>query len=319
MERKSEFDVPAVPVVRLDVSEVEAGRIVKEACTEYGFFYLEGHGLSEKDLDEHLRQCRRFFQLPEETKRSCLLNQNHRGYTPFCSETLDPEHQSKGDTKEGYYIGKEIDDTSEKKEWPLHGANVWPDEELLPGWKSHMLNYAESMHHVAKKILRLLSLALYLPPEYFDDKFSDPLMTLRLLHYDATESKPSEGVLGAGAHTDYGMMTLLLTDSQPGLQVLIKDSWVDVPPRPGALIVNLGDMLERWTNGKFRSALHRVVSQAGRERYSSPFFFEANYDALVACLPSCCIDEPAKYPPVTMGEHLLSKYAQTYKDEKVQS
>jgi len=319
VDTMSEANAPAVPVVRLDISEEEASRIVREACTRYGFFYLEGHGVSEDYLDEHLRQCRRFFELPLEAKLSCLLNEDHRGYTPLCSETLDPEHQSKGDTKEGYYIGKEMKENSGKEHLPLHGANVWPEEKLLPGWKGHMLSYSKTMHCLASKILRLLSLALDLPPHYFDDKFSDPLMMLRLLHYDATESEPSEGVLGAGAHTDYGMMTLLLTDSQPGLQVLVKDSWIDVPPRAGALVVNLGDMLERWTNGRFRSALHRVVNQSGRERFSSPFFFEPNFETLVACLPSCCKDEPAKYPPVIMGEHLLSKYAKTYKSGGAQS
>jgi isopenicillin N synthase-like dioxygenase len=118
-------------------------------------------------------------------------------------------------------------------------------------------------------------------------------------------------------HSDYGMITLLLTDENPGLQIQLKDSgdWVDVPFRKNAFIVNLGDMLERWTNGMFRSTTHRVITDGKTERYSLPFFYEPNFDTVVTCLDVCCSKEnPPKWGPITSGQHLLDKYHATHAD-----
>ncbi|GFH20353.1 oxygenase-like protein [Haematococcus lacustris] len=150
-------------------------------------------------------------------------------------------------------------------------------------------------------------MSLELEAEYFLPFFSRPLLFLRPLHYHAVLSSPGQGIFGAGAHSDYGMLTLLITDDQPGLQIhMPQHGWLDVPPRPGCFIVNLGDMLERWTNGRYRSTLHR-------ERYSLAAFLDPNFDARVECLPQCCsADRPARYPPTTAGQHILDKYAATH-------
>lgn len=141
------------------------------------------------------------------------------------------------------------------------------------------------------------------------------MAALRLLHYSARVSDPGNGVFGAGAHSDYGMFTFLVTDETPGLQVLLEGQWVDVPPLQGAFIVNLGDMLQRWTNDAFRSTLHRVVNRLGQERYSAPFFYEPNFDTHVTCLPGFSSpDNPPRHPPTTSGEYLLGKYMRTHKD-----
>lgn len=139
---------------------------------------------------------------------------------------------------------------------------------------------------------------------------------LRLLRYDAVKSLPEEGLYAAGEHTDYGMIALLVTDGTPGLQVLLKSGqWIDVPHRKGAFVVNLGDMLERWSNGLFCSTPHRVLTQGLSERYSVPFFYEPTFDARVACLDVCCSeDNPPKFEPTTSGLHLMEKYRQTHAD-----
>eukprot|EP00882_Tetradesmus_deserticola_P026949 GHRQ01029774.1.p1 GENE.GHRQ01029774.1~~GHRQ01029774.1.p1 ORF type:complete len:192 (+),score=75.26 GHRQ01029774.1:466-1041(+) len=163
------------------------------------------------------------------------------------------------------------------------------------------------------RLLRLLALSLALPADYFAPHFTHPMVALRPLHYTAEVSAPASGVFGAGAHSDYGMLTLLATDEVPGLQVHLDGSWQAVQPLAGAFIVNLGDMLERWTNGLFKSTLHRVINTTGQERYSIPFFFEPNFTTRVECLPCCVTEErPPAYPPTTAGEHLLAKYAQTH-------
>lgn len=161
-----------------------------------------------------------------------------------------------------------------------------------------------------------MALALELPKNFFDKDFNDPMALLRLLHYAAVESIPDKGIYAAGEHTDYGMITLLLTDQTPGLQVLSKaGQWIDVPHKKGAFVVNLGDMLERWSNGLFRSTPHRVLMRGDSERYSIPFFYEPTFDARVVCLDVCCSDDnPPKFEPTTSGIHLLNKYRETHAD-----
>ena len=225
-----------------------------------------------------------FFELPAEAKQALLATPatNNRGWTPLGEETLDPARQSRGDTKEGYYIGREVAAGSAEAALPLHGPNVWPPDALLPGWRATMERYAAACRELGMRLTRLLARALHLEPGFFDapGRFDKPQYFLRLLRYSAEASAPAEGVFGAGAHCDYGMWTLLATDDNPGLQIQPRvggadGPWLDVPPRRGAFIVNLGDMLERWTNGVCLSTRHRVVNAAGRQRLSMPFFFGA--------------------------------------------
>ena len=232
-------------------------------------------------------------------------------------ETLDPSVQKKGDTKEGFYIGTEITKGDSRFDpSKLRGPNQWPDRSQLPNFRSTMEDDFEKISSVGFQVVRLLALALGLDEDYFDSAFQEPMAALRLLHYAKEESKPEDGIYACGAHSDYGMITLLLTDQNYGLQVLTKENqWVYVPPKPDALIVNLGDMLERWSNGLFRSTKHRVLTSGDTERYSIPFFYEPDFDTVVACLDVCCSEaNPPKYPPTTAGHHLLDKYRQTHAD-----
>jgi isopenicillin N synthase-like dioxygenase len=161
----------------------------------------------------------------------------------------------------------------------------------------------------------LLAKALGLDKNFFDQHFQEPIASLRLLHYAERESNPDNGIFGCGAHSDYGMLTLLLTDENEGLQIIHEGSWIDVPPRPDAFVVNLGDMCERWTNGLIKSTTHRVISTGKGERYSIPFFYDPTFETVVECL-DVCTDEnnPPKYPPTTAGQHLVDKYHQTHAD-----
>lgn len=222
----------------------------------------------------------------------------------------------------GFYIGTDIG-TSDPRYNPakLRGPNQWPTPEVAPGFdcttfRSTMEEYFRQMKALAMRVVQLLALSLNLPATFFDDSFLEPIASIRLLHYAPVPSKPEDGVFACGAHTDYGMITLLLTDDNRGLRILTKDNvWIDAPPMPDTYVVNLGDMLERWTNGLFRSTLHRVLTAGNRHRYSVPFFFEPTFETVVTCLEGCCSDDnPPKYPPTTAGEHLVSKYKQTHAD-----
>jgi isopenicillin N synthase-like dioxygenase len=325
--------------------------------------------ISHKLIENVFEQSKQFFNLSTKIKTKFVDSELNRGYTSMGEETLDPTNQSTGDTKEGYYISNDIArDNILYNPSKLSGPNVWPmktnsnidadengndndngsennndddDNELLDfdldciKWKNTMNEYFDNLKNIGFQLVQLIALAIGLPTKhYFDDKFEHhPMAFLRLLHYSKTKSNIENGIFACGAHSDYGMLTLLATDDQPGLQILInkddvgdigdasgeskdRECWIDVNPPPiGTFIVNLGDMLERWTNGKFKSTVHRVVSKHEKERYSIPFFYEPNFDTVVECLDVCLgPGEERKYPKTTAGGHLLEKYNQTHAD-----
>ena len=313
----------SIPTINLGSSKKEIATILRSAC-KVGFFYLEGHSIPQHLLDGIFQQSKQLFELPLEKKVSLFDSILERGYTTFEDETLDPANQpTRGDTKEGYYIG---DDTpkEEMDASKLRGPNVWPSPEDCQWNQDQCLEFRMIMEkyrteavRVCMELLSCFALAVSEDPHLFDRYFEPPSTFIRLLHYSSEPSDVNNGLYSCGAHSDYGMITLNLTDDNPGLQVKVDDEkWINIPPRKGTFVVNIGDMFERWTNGIFKSTVHRVITLKGaNERYSVPFFFDPNFDALVECLESCCSDDnPAKYPPITAGRHLLNMYEKTYND-----
>ena len=333
----------SIPTISLNCgSQEEIASSLRDASINVGFFYLEGHSISQDLIDNVLTQSQILFALPMEQKMLLSDKKLTLGYTRFEEETLDPKNQVKGDTKEGYYIGNEVsvEDMDAKK---LKGPNVWPTpshncnmtDEQCRLFRETMESYRREATRVCMELVKYFALALTAGsnsssssssngssggngnPHLLDEHFTNPPTYIRLLHYSAEESKPSEGVYACGGHSDYRMVTLLLTDENPGLQIQTKDGlWIDVPPKMGVFVVNIGDMFERWTNGLFKSTVHRVITpKDAKERYSVPFFFDPDWDALVECLESCCSeDNPPKYPPITAGQHLLNMHGQTHAD-----
>ncbi|XP_024966345.1 2-oxoglutarate-Fe(II) type oxidoreductase hxnY-like isoform X2 [Cynara cardunculus var. scolymus] len=299
--------------------------LLKQACMECGFFYVTNHGMSQEFMDQVFSESKKFFDLPLEQKLKLLRNEKNRGYTPVLDELLDPVNQLHGDHKEGFYIGIELPQDDPDAQRTFYGPNLWPPSDILPGWRLTMEKYHQQALEVVRKIARLIALALDLDPDFFErpEMLGKPIAILRLLHYgvyDAGQvSDPAKGLFGAGAHSDYGLITLLATDGVPGLQICKdKDArpqvWEYVEPVKGAFVVNLGDMLERWSNGIFRSTLHRVLGN-GQERYSIPYFVEPSHDCVVECLPTCQSKEnPPKFPPVKCESYLLGRYRDTHAD-----
>ncbi|KAH9762569.1 Fe2OG dioxygenase domain-containing protein [Citrus sinensis] len=294
--------------------------LLKQACLDCGFFYVVNHGISQEFMEEVFSQSKRFFKMPLNEKMKVLRNEKHRGYTPVLDELLDPDTQVR-DYKEGYYIGVEVPEGDPESEKPFYGPNVWPAPDCLPGWRETMERFHREALEVAKAVARIIALALDLDADFFDkpEMLGQAIATLRLLHYEGQISDPSKGMYGAGAHSDYGLITLLATDEVAGLQIC-KDRdakpqlWEDVAPMKGAFIVNLGDMLERWSNCIFKSTLHRVLG-TGRERYSIAFFVEPSHDCLVECLPTCKSDKnPPKFPPIKCETYLSQRYKDTHAD-----
>eukprot|EP01061_Rhynchopus_euleeides_P002458 TRINITY_DN11898_c0_g1_i1.p1 TRINITY_DN11898_c0_g1~~TRINITY_DN11898_c0_g1_i1.p1 ORF type:complete len:383 (+),score=108.21 TRINITY_DN11898_c0_g1_i1:116-1264(+) len=305
-----------LPVV--DLRDANAVTRIREACLQHGFFFVKGHGVPDDVVSGMFRESRNYFTLPVQEKMKTLGTEanGNRGYTPMGQETLDVATQREGDTKEGYYLGREPADAEEAK-IPMMVRNVWPDSNLLPEWRPTMEQYSTAMTAAGMKVVRALAEAMEVDVPHFMGHFERPVAITRLLHYAPRKSVVTSGIIGCGAHSDYGMITLLTVDqAEAGLEIHINGEWLRVPACPGAFVVNLGDMLHRWTNGTYRSTLHRVVNRTGAERYSTAFFFDPSFDTMVEVLPQFCKDVPAKYPPIRFVDHLLNMYKQTHDSYK---
>ncbi|ALI06746.1 MULTISPECIES: 2-oxoglutarate and iron-dependent oxygenase domain-containing protein [Pseudomonas] len=295
-----------------DAWQAVAGQIDR-ACRQWGFFYIKGHPISPARIAEVLGNAQRFFALPVEEKLKIDITQtrHHRGYGAVATEQLDPTKPS--DLKETFDMGLHLpaDHPEVLAEKPLRGPNRHPD---LSGWATLMEQHYRDMQALAQTLLRAMTLALGIERDFFDTRFNEPVSVLRLIHYPPRDAASCAEQQGAGAHTDYGCITLLYQDAAGGLQVRnVNGLWIDAPPIDGTFVVNLGDMMARWSNDRYLSTPHRVISPLGVDRYSMPFFAEPHPDTLIQCLPGCQDDaHPPKYPTTTCAEFLLSRFADTY-------
>jgi isopenicillin N synthase-like dioxygenase len=311
----AKLPISAIPVIDLgplrhgdDAAKAETVRAIGDACRNIGFFYVTHHGVPDALVAQVYAEAKRFFALPPEQKAEIAIENSacHRGWFQVGGENLDPAKQKTGDFKEGVKIGRDLapEHPRVRAGLPLHGPNQWP---TLPGWREVMQEYYDAMEALGRRLLQAFALALGLDEKHFDNWLEVPMTTLGPLHYPPQTGHITEAQLGAGAHTDFGCLTMLAQDDNGGLQVRNKQGqWIDAPPIPGSFVVNIGDMMERWTNGVFTSTLHRVVNTSGRERYSLPYFFDPDFSAPVECLATCLrAGETPKYAPTTAGQHLL--------------
>ncbi|HEY4975144.1 MAG TPA: 2OG-Fe(II) oxygenase family protein, partial [Steroidobacteraceae bacterium] len=269
---------------------------------------VTGHRLPSVLFDRLLDAARGFFAQPLAEKMRVYIgnSRNHRGYVPEGEEVFEA---GTVDAKEAYDCARDLppDDADYLAGNPLLGPNQWPD---FPDFKSAVSAYYEASFQLGRLLLRGFALALDESPERFDAVLTKPPSQLRLIHYpfDPTaHDKP-----GIGAHTDYELFTLLRSTA-PGLEVMNESgAWIDAPPLPDAYVVNIGDMLELWTNGAFVATSHRV-RKVPEERYSFPLFFAVDYHTRISPLPRLVgPDRPAR-PGVVAGEHLFAQTANTFR------
>lgn len=309
-----------LPIIDMTADEATLASWIGDAARNTGFFYLTGHGIESALVDAVFAGAQRFFALPIEVKQrqSIKRSPHNRGYVAIEEEGLDPSRPA--DLKEAFNIGLDLDaeDPRVVAGEPFRGVNLWPD---IPGWRKTMLAYFDAVWALGRRLHRVIALDLGLDAGFFEDKLDQPMATLRLLHYPPPPPWPPTGQFGAGTHSDYGDVTLLLTDEVPGLEVRKRDGeWVLAPHVDGAFVCNIGDCLMRWTNDVYVSTPHRVVNRAGRERYSVAFFMDPNPDAEVTCLPTCQgPDRPPRYDAISAADYLRSRLDATYKFRSGQS
>jgi isopenicillin N synthase-like dioxygenase len=316
----------SVPVVDLGealaggrTARMRAAAAIDSACRDIGFFAIDGHGVSALVVDDLRRAAHAFFAQPPAVKLAARhpVAGTNRGYHAAGGEALSAamDAPTPPDLKEFFHVGP-VDVGADAYYTSAEGRqhftpNVWP---VAPADFEHVaIAYYRAMSGLIRELMRLAALALSVDETSFDDKIDRSIGTMRLNYYPAQHGAPVPGQLRAGAHTDYGGFTILSGEDVPGgLQIRARDGrWVDVATTPMRFVVNIGDLLMRWTNDRWLSSLHRVVNppaRDGRPRLSIAFFNHPNYDATIECIAA---PSAARYPPVRSGDYRDLKYART--------
>lgn len=309
-----------IPTIDIARDPAVVGHEIDETLRTVGFFQITGHGVPSDVADACWDASTAFFDLPQEAKAEVeRVPGGLYGYFPMRSEALAKSRgmDTPGDLKESFNIGpvrppahEPVDDD----ERALFSANRWPSAlpRLRPAWEA----YFTAMEGLSQRLMSIFALGLDLPADYFASRIDASPGALRAIDYPEQALPPEEGQLRAGAHSDYGTLTILRQQvGRGGLQVRdeASGSWVDVPAVEGAFVINIGDLMARWTNDRWTSTLHRVVNPDAGEavssrRQSMPFFHNANYSAVIEAIPTCIPPgEQPKYEPVLAGPHLAGK------------
>ncbi|KAF6809837.1 2OG-Fe(II)oxygenase superfamily protein [Colletotrichum sojae] len=324
-------DASEVPVVDLagirgsDSDRKALAAVIRDAAENTGFFYIKNHGIPEQTIDAAFSQAQAFFGQPDEKKllASQKKSKFFNGWSQRRMGQISPTESR--DHREGFSFRYDPRNDPETKDpdavpeavrpWMKHEDFVWEGTAHLPEFKEDMVEYWQSCLTLARSMIRIFALALDVPENYFDDVTTYPGSDSVFNFYPKnTEPEDASIDVGLGAHTDLQCFTLLWQDAVGGLQVLTKDGqWVRVPPVPGTFVVNIGDFLQRLSNDRFKSTVHRVYNHAPKDRYSMPFFFGFNHNEQCSVLPTCAGEgNPPKYEPISCGEWCRLRFERTY-------
>jgi isopenicillin N synthase-like dioxygenase len=300
--------VASVSLADADKDPAAFAQELGQSFVDYGFAIISDHGVPQELIDRAEEKAKAFFALPEEVKRNYLIpgGGGARGYTAFGVETAKGAHAS--DLKEFWHVGRDLEAGHRYRD--VMGDNIWPAE--VPGFKETFLELYDTFDRTGLKILAAIARFLGVDEDYFADTVRDGNSVLRMLHYPPVD-KPTGNHIRAGAHEDINTITLLLGAEEAGLELKTKDGrWLPVSPKKGELVVNIGDMLQRLTNGKLRSTSHRVVNptpdRASKARYSMPFFLHFRPDFMIEALPGTVPPgEEPKWAPISSHDYLLER------------
>ncbi|MCB2014035.1 MAG: 2-oxoglutarate and iron-dependent oxygenase domain-containing protein [Sphingobium sp.] len=299
-----------IPILSLRQADTpELAEALGQSFRDYGFAVVRDHGMDEALIIQAWRLAEAFFALPDDTKRRYHVpgGAGQRGYTPFAQEIA--KGASASDLKEFWHIGREAD-----PDGSLPGGmpeNIWPHE--IPAFQICFTRLYTEFERVGALLLGAIAIHLGLDRTWFDDPTHQGNSILRLLHYPPLAPDAPAGAVRAGAHEDINLITLLLGAEEAGLQLLRRDGrWMDIRPPEGALVVNIGDMLQRLTNDALPSTTHRVINPPEERRtisrYSMPFFLHLRPDFIIDPLPQCVsTDNPARYAPISANDYLKER------------
>jgi isopenicillin N synthase-like dioxygenase len=310
--------VPIVDVSDLaseDVAKRRAvGKAIRAIYEELGFLYIAGHDVPEPVVARAFAASARFHALPLETKMAQAVNEWHRGYMPMASSTIVTSSVAKvtrPNLSESLMVMHEIPPGDPEWGKALQGPNRWPAD--LPGFRDDILAYDAAQRALAERLTRAMALAFDLDEDWFAPHFARPTTWLRLLHYPPHPAQAPDDQFGSAPHTDYGFLTILAQDESGGLQVRGNDgAWIDAPPIPGTFVVNVADILMRWSDGILRSTPHRVRNFSGRARYSLPYFYDPDMNSVVARLPGVNARSAPRWGPVRFGDYVMERLDKNY-------
>ena len=278
-------------------------RQIHDALTQIGFFVITGHDVPPHLIRQTFDEAVRFHDQPMPRKLALKLNEHNNGYMAsgrYAVWTSDVNQNDKPDLNEAFFIKRErpLTDPLRQANRRFAGPNMWPNEADLPGFRQNIIRYTNAMDAFTNRLLPAVAVSLDLPQDYFLPHFVGSHFNLRLSHYPPVAAQPNQ--FGIAPHTDANFMTFLPQSDVPGLQVRTPGGdWLDVPIIPGSFAVNSGDMMKRWTNGRFLSTPHRALPPVGQHRYAVPFFLGPQLDTMIECLPTCAgPGNPPRWEPI---------------------
>lgn len=311
------MNTQSVPVIDLGLGSRSAGmrtdadiaRDLERAITLSGFFYVREHAISRAVLDALMVQAKAFFALPLAQRQAIAIDRNNRGYLGQGEARM--AGASRNDLKEVFFFGRDLaaDDPDIVAGVPLCAVNQWPAGHA--GFRHAVNAYLDAASQTGRSILRGFARLLDAPADFFEPYYDRPMARGQLIHYPAPAASVPQDQFGVAPHTDFGCITLLYQHT-PGLEVRARDGqWITVPPRPGTLVINIGDLLERWSNGSLPSTVHRVRNQTGVSRYSVAVFFDPSATAVVDPRDLGFVDT-SRFEPITASAHILARSQQVF-------
>ena len=311
-------EVPVIEIARLrnGADPEGVGAELARVATEVGFFYVRNHGVDDAVVERARSTAFEFFRMPEEAKRAAGTNRFHHGYLkPGSTKMYD---DARLDLKESFNWGIELDgisgvapDPGTAPANPLLGPNVWPA--AMPELKAGIYPYFEAASACAEDLLRGFALVAGLDAEHFIRLRDRPVSRGSLQYYPPQPKGAEEDQFGVAPHTDFGVLTVLCQDAIGGLEIQLRTGeWAAMPPIPGTLVMNIGDLLERWSNGRYRSTVHRVINASGCERLSLVLAYDPNFETLVDPRALCADGETPRYEPIICGDYLLWRFGKAF-------
>jgi len=294
----------------------EAGRQLRHALTEIGFYYIVNHGISRARIDDIFDAAARIHALPLDEKMKIRIDKHNVGYLPMKGDTLRTsvvQTVTRPNLNEAFFIARDLapdhpDVVADKR---FRSANQWPAN--LPGFREQVMGYCDALEGLVRKLIRVYAVALDLPPVWFDAAFEDFQYKLRMTHYPPQEPSAADD-FGIAPHTDTSFLTVLAPNAVPGLAIRTLDGqWLEAPAIPDAFIVNGGQLLLRWTNDRFIATPHRAINRSGGERYALAFFCDAQIDWPIAAVPTTVgPDKPPKYETTWYTDYMVAYQKRTY-------
>ncbi len=307
-------DTDIIPVI--DITPLRDGsdptgvaRALHAASQGLGFIYVSGHGIPDDIIAAARRSAYRLFRAPEADKETIRVSERHRGWLGRGGARMQDD--ARADLKESFIWGYQDDDGNTPEDHALRGANKWPA--FVSELQSDAMAYFHHAHEVARHLMRGFALGLDLDEDFFLKTCSRPLSRASFVYYPSQPEEMGDQQFGVGPHTDFGVLTVLCQDSVGGLQVEdINGDWIHAPPIEGTLIVNVADLLARWTDGAYKSTPHRVVNSSGSERLSLVLAFDPDPETLIDAREIFGRDYKASEEPITCGDYLIWRFGKAF-------